>query len=309
MKRSKIIVIIRLQCEEQGIQEENCEIDIKTLNYNEMLYFVVVTISTVGYGDIVPRSEWGRFFVMCFIIVAIVVLPQQTNELIRLRGIQSEYERNYFVKKNRIPFLILCGDISVDSLKNFCKELFHQDHGNNDKNAVILQQTQPSVETEIFLNTPQYELFLNFIQGSPFLEKDLRRVSASKADACVVLSSKYVKNSYESDHKNILTSIAIKKYVKQNEGRNLKMCLQLIKPESKKHYFNSINSDENDKLIIVEEIKMNLLAKSCYSPGIISLLGNLVRSWGDFVNYLIMDVGCRYFEIKMAKGIYKWIGT
>jgi hypothetical protein len=34
-------------------------------------------------------------------------------------------------------------------------------------------------------------------------------------------------------------------------------------------------------VIIVEEIKMNLLAKSCFAPGLISLISNLIASSGD----------------------------
>jgi hypothetical protein len=37
----------------------------------------------------------------------------------------------------------------------------------------------------------------------------------------------------------------------------------------------------NDQLIVVEEFKMNLLAKSCFSPGIISMISNLITSAGD----------------------------
>tara|TARA_B110000305_G_C18882306_1_gene378134 strand:+ start:259 stop:456 length:198 start_codon:yes stop_codon:yes gene_type:complete len=36
-----------------------------------------------------------------------------------------------------------------------------------------------------------------------------------------------------------------------------------------------------DQLIIVEEIKMNLLAKSCFAPGLISMISNLIASAGD----------------------------
>jgi hypothetical protein len=36
-----------------------------------------------------------------------------------------------------------------------------------------------------------------------------------------------------------------------------------------------------DQIIIVEELKMNLLAKSCFAPGIISFLSNLITSMGD----------------------------
>ena len=38
---------------------------------------------------------------------------------------------------------------------------------------------------------------------------------------------------------------------------------------------------DNDQLIIVEEIKMNLLAKSCFAPGLISLISNLIMSAGE----------------------------
>ena len=34
----------------------------------------------------------------------------------------------------------------------------------------------------------------------------------------------------------------------------------------------------NDQIIVIEEIKMNLLAKSCFSPGIIAMLSNLITS-------------------------------
>jgi hypothetical protein len=37
-------------------------------------------------------------------------------------------------------------------------------------------------------------------------------------------------------------------------------------------------SAAHDQLIIVEEIKMNLLAKSCFAPGLISCLSNLSAS-------------------------------
>lgn len=56
--------------------------------------------------------------------------------------------------------------------------------------------------------------------------------------------------------------------------------MQLIKPESKIHYLSSLKIPSNDQLIIVEEIKMNLLAKSWFAPGLIALVSNLTAS-GD----------------------------
>jgi hypothetical protein len=59
--------------------------------------------------------------------------------------------------------------------------------------------------------------------------------------------------------------------------------MQLIKFDSKQHYISSIGAKATnlDQLIIVEEIKMALLAKSCFAPGIISFISNLIMSSGD----------------------------
>jgi len=45
------------------------------------------------------------------------------------------------------------------------------------------------------------------------LERDLKRAAATKAKACVLLTNKNITDSHSADHKNILTGLAIKKYV------------------------------------------------------------------------------------------------
>jgi len=55
-----------------------------------MIYFTVVTLSTVGFGDIVPKTEYGRVSVILLIIIVIILIPKLLNELIRLMG-QSFY--------------------------------------------------------------------------------------------------------------------------------------------------------------------------------------------------------------------------
>mmetsp|Transcript_12374 Transcript_12374/g.19251 ORF Transcript_12374/g.19251 Transcript_12374/m.19251 type:complete len:165 (+) Transcript_12374:1274-1768(+) len=74
--------------------------------------------------------------------------------------------------------------------------------------------------------------------------------------------------------------------------------MQLIKPESKDLYYKSLNlSPLQDQLIIVEEIKMNLLAKSCFAPGLIAMISNLIASAGEVDTDIIEgDWFCEYAE-------------
>mmetsp|Transcript_10606 Transcript_10606/g.9171 ORF Transcript_10606/g.9171 Transcript_10606/m.9171 type:complete len:141 (+) Transcript_10606:484-906(+) len=135
------LTILTLILLTSGILEaiENGEENSNATNLHEMVYFTVVTLSTVGYGDVVPDTELGRLVVMMLIMTTIVLIPQQTNELIRLMGMQSVYARALFKANSEVPHIIVTGHVGVPALKNFCAELFHPDHGNQDKNAVILQ--------------------------------------------------------------------------------------------------------------------------------------------------------------------------
>ena len=165
-------------------------------------------------------------------------------------------------------------------------EMFHPDHGDLSTNTVIIQHHDPKPEIVIFMQ--EFEKNMTFINGDTMTTDDMiKRGKAHKADACILLTNKNSGNSSEEDYRNILIALAVKKFVYDErdcigDSANIPLCMQLIKPESKDLYFKSLNlSPLQDRLIIVEEIKMNLLAKSCFAPGLIAMVSNLIASSGD----------------------------
>lgn len=52
-------------------------------SFFDAAYFAVVTITTVGYGDITPVSEAGRLCTMLMILTGIALVPAQLSDLIR----------------------------------------------------------------------------------------------------------------------------------------------------------------------------------------------------------------------------------
>ena len=222
---------------------------------------------------------------MALVVFNFYLIPKQTNELLKLMNMSSVYSREVYKSNIEIPHLVLCGAVSVDSLKNFCQELFHVYHGLQDRNAVIIQQSLPSQEMKIFLHSGLYEVSLKYLQGNPIFEKDLERADLKKAVACVIMTDKYTSDPHPVDHINLLLSLYIKKYL-LNNNTNKQLFIQLIKPENKIHYQQGIlsimpNQIDQDQIIIIEEIKINLLSKSCLIPGIITMISNLVISAGD----------------------------
>lgn len=51
----------------------------KKINIFDSFWLTVVTFSTVGYGDVYPGHWMGKFFMMIFIISALVYLPSKVN--------------------------------------------------------------------------------------------------------------------------------------------------------------------------------------------------------------------------------------
>lgn len=115
----------------------------------------------------------------------------------------------------------------VKALKTFCTELFNKDHNSSsDRHAVAIQPSDPNNELEIFLRDPNYEFSLHYLNGNPFESKDLGRAVTEKAKACIIMTNMKTSDPYGADQKNILTGLAVKKYVFEKTKRkvNIRLC-------------------------------------------------------------------------------------
>lgn len=46
---------------------------LEDFSWIDSLYYVVVTLATIGYGDVVPQTAGGKLFAVFYIIIGIVV--------------------------------------------------------------------------------------------------------------------------------------------------------------------------------------------------------------------------------------------
>ena len=56
---------------------------LESFSFVNSLYFSVVSLTTVGYGDYTPDTIAGKFFVMGYLIVGIGIIAALANNILR----------------------------------------------------------------------------------------------------------------------------------------------------------------------------------------------------------------------------------
>lgn len=81
-------------------------------NFLDALYFAVVTMTTVGFGDKTPISDAGKIVTLMMILTGIAVIPWQLGDLIR-QFIKTTNQQEIDCSK--------CGLVFHDQDAQFCK--------------------------------------------------------------------------------------------------------------------------------------------------------------------------------------------
>ena len=95
-----------------------------------------ITASTVGYGDVTPKSTLGKFVTMTFISLMIIFVPLQTNRLVSLLSMRSQFVKN-FIKE--IDYLGVTTKLVVYSLlhshrNRICRQGTYSNHSRGSTN-------------------------------------------------------------------------------------------------------------------------------------------------------------------------------
>lgn len=110
-----------------------------------MVYFLIITITTVGYGDIYPHTTYGQMLSIGIIFVILALIPKQASEFSKVNSLISIYERKAYKKaKSKTSHILLFGNAPIEAVKIFLQECFHADHGVSEMDIVIMRNIPPS---------------------------------------------------------------------------------------------------------------------------------------------------------------------
>jgi voltage-gated potassium channel len=221
----------------------------------DALWWTFVTITTVGYGDIFPKTTGGRIVGVITMIFGIGFLGMFTATIASAL-IERRLRENRGLKslKGLKDHIILCGWNYGGA--EIVSEI-HVDYPERD--IVILANLDEN---------PLEENHVYFVKGDPSDLNKLEMASFKTADTIIVLHDETDKGNYR-DGQGILTVLAIK-----HEIPELYVCVQII-DESNVVHCHRAGADE---VIVTGGLTAKLLGQAALNHGITKVVSELLSS-------------------------------
>ena len=89
----------------------------QNISYLDSIYFLIVTITSTGYGDIAPKTVLGKLFICIFLIGAVAYFTTVIPEIVRLLAGHPIQFPSSFEKHLCERHVILCGELSYRNIR------------------------------------------------------------------------------------------------------------------------------------------------------------------------------------------------
>jgi hypothetical protein len=246
------------------------------------VYFMMITMATVGYGDFTATTVLGRIFVLVFVVSGVALFAHNTNKII---GLMEERRRGFgkYIQHYGDAFIIVCGHPQIEIVKHFVDDVFSREFSSVGSRAahkfhiVVLMRADSDFRDDfarIFENNPMYKKRVTFVNGSPMDSQDLlKRVKGENADGIFLLSNPYSSKSGD-DAANVLRAMAI-----QRICPDLPVYMNIGHP-----YFRGLfaaSSLKTHACVFSNRLMSDVLAISCTAPVFSTFFYSLLKHFGS----------------------------
>ncbi|XP_006896713.1 PREDICTED: potassium channel subfamily U member 1 [Elephantulus edwardii] len=241
----------------------------QNLSYFDSIYLIVATTSTVGFGDVVAKTFLGRAFLIFLTFASLILFAKYVPEVVELFANKRKYTNSYEVVKGK-KFIVVCGNITVDSVSAFLSNFLRYKSGEISTDIVFLGENPPSLELETIFKC--HTAYTTFVNGSALKWDDLKRVAVEHAEAFLIIANPLCSDAYAEDTSNIMRVLSIKNYYPKS-----RVIIQILQSYNKVYLSKipSWNWKAGDNIICFTDLKLGFIAQGCLVPGLCTFLTSL----------------------------------
>jgi voltage-gated potassium channel len=256
------------------------------LTWSDSIWYAVVTVSTVGYGDFSPATLGGRFLVaapLMFFGIGLLgyVLSLAASALIE----QKSKEAHGMGQFDLTEHLVICNFPNLGVVEHVLDELAADAAFDRRRGTILIDQDLVELPPELAKRDVCY------VRGDPSRDETLARANIDEAKHVIVLSKR--PNDASSDLQNLAIVLAI-------EARNPKVhsVSQCVDPDNEE----LLRKAQCNRVVCTSRLDAHFVATELLNPGVQDVVHELTSALHGEQLYITPFAGppCRLSELSLS---------
>jgi voltage-gated potassium channel len=235
------------------------------LSWGDGLWWSLVTITTIGYGDYFPTSAGGRFLVALPLMLFGIGLLGYVLSLAASALVESKTReiRGMSSMKHLDHHLIIINVPNQALIERLIGELCRENALGRNTEVVIVDEELSELPSSLVLP------HIHFVRGNPARDETLVRAGLEQAAQVVVLSKR--PGDLASDHQSVAITLAIE--ARPHRGTVVVECVDMETQEL-------LHKAGCDSVVCLSRFDAQFIANEALNPGAQEVLDELMSTTG-----------------------------
>lgn len=232
------------------------------LRWSDGLWYSIVTMTTVGYGDLYPKSAGGRFLVGVPLMLFGISILGYALSAAAAAFVTSKTKLLQGMSTHRCTEHVLLFNFpGLAKVERVLEELRCDPSIGQATHFVLVDEFLPEIPPELAARDVLY------VRGDPSRDETLRRANATAARHAVILSLK--PGEAQSDHRNVAIALALEAH-----HRGIQTVVECVDPNSEE----LLRKTGCDRIVCTSRFDATFLSQELLNPGAQEVVGELMSS-------------------------------
>lgn len=259
------------------------------LSYFDALWLSYVTMTTVGYGDLYPKTDLGRLFGMVLTMTGGIGIVAYVITMLATTFIEWEHKRVHgLAQVDESDHILIINCPMVEKVLTVINEI-RLDKETGDAPIVLVDNNLESCPESLM----QVGKF-SFVRGNPLLRRTLMQANAPAATKAIILAA----DSRDPTTDGVTTQTALTLEAMHREaGTEIHTVAEAVSKDS----VEPLRAAGVEDVICLETVMAPLLVQALLDPGVADLASQLTSNTEGY-QYYVGDVsaaaGSTYAQVR-----------